>query len=812
MGILLQDMRYGVRMLTKNPAFTAIAVLTLAIGIGANTAIFSVVNPVLLRPLPYREPSRLVTVMDTKASQNLDWLWTTQANFVEWRRRADVFESMAASNGCGFRVADESEVHLLQGSCVSSTFFPMLGVRPILGRVWSAEEDLPNQGHVTLLSYTTWKNQFGGDPDVIGKAIWRTQDRASYTIIGILPEDFQFARDDTAVWAPLELPPAGMATHFHEYTVIARLRPGVSVAQAQATMSNIATQLEKETPLFNTGWGVVVRPLQESYAIMSNSRTTLLVLLAAVACLLLIACANVANLLLARATVRQREIAVRVALGASRLRLIRQLLTENLLLGLLGGTAGFFIAWAGFGSLISIAPPIRSFQPNAIRIDGEVFAFSMAASLLASLFFGLTPALRVSKQDLNETLREGGRGTRGTLRDRVARHGLVVGEIAVAAILLTGTGLLVESFRNLEKDSLGFNPDHVLTVGFCCLDSVHASSQQLTNAFYREAFERIRALPGVEAASATTALPMRQFDGGGSVFVIQGQPAPEPGHDTLTDPRLVEPDYFHTMQIPAVHGRVFTAADDETHPLVAVINATMARRYFADKDPIGEQIQLVNLRPQGRWFTIIGVVADSRDRGLGRETRCTLYFSDLQNILPGSMLLVRTKGDPMAVVGPVRDAMRSLNRDITLGQPRTMNRVLEDSLSPQRFSATLFTLFAVLALTLASIGVYGVTAYTVAQRTHEIGVRVALGAQQGDVLRLVLGQGARLALAGVAIGLIGSLALTQLMNTMLFGVGARDPVTLMVVSALLAGMALLASYIPARAAMRVDPMVALRCD
>ena len=810
MGNLLQDARFGVRMLTKNPAFSVIAILTLAIGIGANTAIFSVANAVLFRPLPYRDPSRLVTVMDTKASEKLDWLWTTQANFVEWRRRADVFETMAASNGCGFRVADDNEVHFLSGSCVSSTFFPMLGVRPILGRLWSADEDLPNQGHVVLLSYSTWQSRFGGDRNAVGKVVWRSRDRANYKIIGVLPADFQFARDDTDVWSPLELPAAGMATHFHEYTVFARLKPGVSLGQAQFAMSGIAAQLEKESPQFNAGWGAAVRSLQESYAIMSNSRTTLLVLLAAVGCLFLIACANVANLLLTRATVRRREIAVRVALGASRLRLVRQLLTENVLLAMLGGAAGFFVAWVAFGSLLSIAPPVPSFQPHAIRIDSQVLTFSMIASILASVFFGIAPALRASKEDLNETLRESGRGTRGTLRDRFARQSLVLSEIGIAVVLLAGTGLLLETFRNLERDSMGFNPDHVLTVGFCCLDAAHTSSQQLTDAFYREAFQRIRTIPGVEAASATNYLPMRQFDGGGAVFLIQSRPAPELDHEMLADLRFVEPDYFHTMQIPVVQGRTFAPTDDDTQPLAAVINATMARRYFADQDPLGQQVQVVNLRPQGRWFTIVGVVADSRDRGLGRETRCTIYFGDLQNILPGSTMLVRTKVDPLSMVAPVREVLRSMSRDVTLSPPRSMNQVLAQSLSAQRFSTTLFTLFAALALTLASIGVYGVTAYNVAQRTHEIGVRVALGAQRGDVLRLVLEQGARLALLGVAVGVAGALALTRLMNAMFFGVSAYDPLTLVVVSGVLVGIVLLACFVPARTAMRVDPMVALR--
>ncbi len=812
MATFWQDIRFGIRMLAKSGAFTAIALLTMAIGIGANTAIFSVVNAVLLRPLPFREPARLVTVLETKASQGLDWLYVTGANYVEWQHRQDVFETMAVSSGCGYRLPDDTEPRLLFGSCVSSTFFPMLGVKPILGRLWSAEEDQPGRGHVALLSYQTWKGQFGGDPNIVGRMIWRASDRANYTIIGVLPEEFQFARDDTAVWAPFELAPSLASERFHNYMVFARLRPGVTRDRAQQSMTVIASQLEKESPKFNTGWGVTVRPLQEHYASLGNTRTTLFVLLAAVGCLLLIACANIANLLLARSKIRQKEMAVRVALGASRLRLIRQLLTESILLGLLGGATGFLVAWAAFKSLLSIIPYIPSFEPHAIRIDGQVFASSLAASLLASIIFGLAPALRASKQDLNEALREARGGTRGTLRDSLARHLVVVSEIALAVILLTGTGLLIESLRNLEKDRLGFNPDHILLTGFCCLDEPHYAAQQQINAFYRQAFERIRALPGVEAASATSALPMRQFDGSGSPFLIQGRAVPDPGHDTLTDSRLIEPDYFRTMQITLLRGRVFTAQDDERHPLVAVINATMARRYFPDTDPIGQQIQLVNMRPSGRWFTVIGTVADSRDRGLGRETRCTVYVSDLQNMVRGTVLLIRTKAEPLATSGSVRSTLRSLNRDLFIGEANTLDGVISTSLAPQRFSVTLLTLFATLALSLASIGVYGVTAYTVAQRTHEIGIRIALGAQARDVLKLILGQGAGLALAGIALGLAGAMTLTRMMTTLLFGVNAHDPLTLVIVSGVLAAVALFACYIPARAAMRVDPMVSLRSE
>ena len=809
---LWQDIRYAVRMLRKNPGFTAIAVLTLALGIGANSAIFSVVNAVIIQPLPFAEPSRLVTVLETKASQNLDWLYVTGNNFTQWQRRVDAFEHIAALQGCGYRLAQEGEPQLVPGNCVSASFFPMLRVQPIIGRLWSPEEDQPGRDRVALLSYDFWRTQFGSDEGVVGKTIWRTIDRQPFTIIGVLPADFQFARDNISVWTPLALDNSPAAQRGHLLMVYARLKPGVTVAQAQASMNGLAAQLEREFPATNTGWGVTVGPLQRFYSDLGNTRTTLLVLLGAVGLLLLIACANIANLLLARATARQREIAVRVAIGATRRRLIRQFLTESVLLGLLGGATGFFLAWISFGPLLALTPTIPSFRPHALRIDSQVFLFALGTSLLASVLFGLTPALRGSSREINEWLREAGRGTKGTVRNRLTRNFLVVSEIALAIVLLVATGLLVKSLRNLKNDQLGFNSDHVLTMGMCCLDNTHYPTQKEITTFYKQLFDRLQTLPDAEAAAITTALPQRQFDGAGSVIQIRGLPPAQPGHETLADPRLVGPDYLHTMGIPLARGRSFTFQDDDEHLAVAVINESMARRYFPDQDPIGQQFQMVNLVPLGRWFTIVGVARDSRDRGLGRETRSTFYLSYLQNSIRGGTLLVRTKPGAQSLVASVQSAIRTLNRDITLNNPRTLDDTIGESLSPERFSATLLTLFAVLAISLASVGVYGVVAYTVVQRTHEIGVRMALGAQRRDIMKLVLGQGVRLAFVGVALGLIGALASTQLLSTLLFGVSAHDPLTLIVVCLVLTIVALLACYIPARRATKVDPLVALRYE
>ena len=806
---LWQDIRYGLRMLRKSPGFTAAAILTLALGIGANTAIFSVVNAVLLRPLPFRDPGRLVSVLENKPTQNLDWLAVTPLNFSEWQKRANAFEDLAAMNGCTFRLASQDEPHLLDGSCASSNFIPMLGVQPMLGRLWSPEEDLPGAAHVAVLSYNVWKAQFGGDPSAIGKLIWDAANRQTYTIIGVLPQNFQFASEDISVWAPLGIDLQANPAHFHSLLVFARLKPAVAREQAQASMDAIAAQLEKDFPVSDTGWGVTVQPLQQFYSSRGNTRTTLLVMLAAVGALLLIACANVANLLLARAAVRQKEVAVRVAIGATRFRLVRQMLTESLLLGILGSGAGFLLAWAAFRPLISIAPPLPSFQPNALRIDAQVLFYTMAAGVIASVLFGLAPALKISKQDLNSSLREASRGLHGTIRDRATRNMLIVAEIALAFVLVVGTELLIESFWNLQRDHLGFNSERVLTMNMCCLDATRYSTQSQFNAFYRQLFTNIQALPGVESASSTTALPLRQFDGAGSVVHIQGRPAASPGHELLMDSRFVNPDYFQMMQISLQRGRTFTAVDDENHPRVAVINDSMARHLWPNQDAIGQQIQFA-VDPAGTWYRIIGVVANSRDRGLGKETRSTMYASNLQNQLAGSNLLIRTKSDPHTMVSSVRNVVRSLDRNISISNSRTLDEAMSQSLSPQRFSVLLLTLFAALALCLACIGVYGVTAFTVAQRTHEIGVRIALGARPRDLFFLIVGQGLRLALVGVAIGLISSLALTRLMSTLFFNVSAHDPLTLVSVCAVLTVVTLMACYIPARRAMRVDPMTALR--
>jgi putative ABC transport system permease protein len=501
-----------------------------------------------------------------------------------------------------------------------------------------------------------------------------------------------------------------------------------------------------------------------------------------------------------------------VAIGATRGRLIRQFLAESVLLGIMGGAAGFLLAFASSGPLLSLVPTIPSFRPQAFSIDAQVFLFSMSVSLVASILFGLTPALRISKRELSEWLREAGRGAKGTVRNRLARNALVVSEIALAIVLLVATGLLLRTLHNLKDDRLGFNSDHVLTVGMCCLDNSKYPTQKEITVFYKQLFDRLQSIPDVTSASIATAFPLRQFDGAGSVIQIKGAPPSQPGHETLADPRIVGPDYLQTLEIPLVRGRGFTTQDDDEHVPVALINETFARRYFPGQDPIGQQFQMVNLTPLGRWFNVVGVAADSRDRGLGRDTRSTFYLSYLQTTTRGGGLLVRTKPGAPEVLSSVRNAVRSMNQDVIFDNPQSLNQVIEESLSSERFSTTLLSLFAFLAICLASVGVYGVVAYNVLQRTHEIGVRMALGAQRTDIMKLVLGQGTRLALAGVILGLIGAFASTRLMSSLLFGVSVRDPLTFALVSVVLIGVTLLACYIPARRATKVDPLEALRYE
>ena len=804
-----QDIRYAGRVLRKNPGFTAAAVLTLALGIGANAAIFSLVHGILLRPLPFQEPSRLVTVLDTKPTDKVEWLFMSPRRFEEFERRSRTVGQIAAAENCYFRVENSAAPILLQGGCTSAGFFPMLGVKPFLGRFFTSEEDRPGGNPVAVLSYSCWKQHFGGALGAIGKSIRRTANDAEFTIIGVLPPDFKFATEDFALWAPIGLDPNYRDRDDHHLLVFARLKDGVTLPQAQAEMDGIAQHLAREYPTTSAGWGITVRPLQRFYSSVRNIRQTLLVLLTAVGLLLLIACANVANLLLAHASARRKEIAVRLAVGATRSRLIRQLVTECLLLGVVGGVAGFSLARLAFKSMMAAAPYIPSFRPNAIQMDDQVLAFAIAVSIVTSVVFGLGPALRISRQDLRDSLHEAGRGAHSGLREHIARRVLVASEIGLAVVLLAGASLLLETYRNLQTDRLGFNSDHILVSSFCCLDENHYRTQSDFSAYYTKLFQRLRELPGVESVSGIDSLPLRQFRGSGFPFEIQGRPAPLPGSEPSADLFFIEPRYFETMQIPMLRGRSLADEDDLNSAPVAIINTSLAKRYWPDQDPIGQL-----LRPVGeanpRWYRIVGVVADAKQRGLGTEPVPAIYRTDYQSLARYTFVLVRTRPDPLSMAAAVRDTIASVDRRLPLGAVQPLNQQLDQSVSAQRFSMTLLALFAGLALSLAAVGVYGVTAYMAVQRTHEVGVRVALGARPADIVRLLLGEGLRVGLVGVTVGVASALVLTRVMQNLLYGVGASDPLTFLVASATLIAITLAACYLPVRRAAQVDPMVALR--
>ena len=808
----VQDVHFGLRMLRKSSGFATVAVLTLGLGVGANAAIFSVVNGILLRSLPFNDPERLVAVLDSKPSSRVDWQFVSPNRFEAWVRQNTAFDRMAAAENCYFKLESREPV-LLQGGCATASFFPMLGIQPFLGRLFTLEEDHPGGNPVAVLSYGCWKEKFGGDPAAIGKTIRRTANDGEFTIIGVLPPDFKFATENFALWAPLATDPNYRNRDDRTLLVFARLKDGVTIPQAQARMDGVAQELAREYPTTSAGWGITVRSLQRFYSSVRNIRQTLWVLLAAVGFLLLIACANVANLLLARGSVRRKEIALRLALGAARPRLIRQLMTESLLLGLSGGVAGLLLARLLFKSMMAMAPYIPSFRTNAIQMDSEVLAYATAVSLVATLVFGLAPALRASRQDLNDSLREAGRGASSSGRETRTRRLLVTSEISLAVVIMGAAGLLIESYRNLQTDRLGFNSDHVLVSSFCCLDEAHYRTPGDTSAYYRQLFQRLRELPDVESVSGIDDLPVRQFQGPGLVFEVQGRPAAEPGSEPAADFFFVEPRYFETMQIPLLRGRGFADQDDENSVPVAIINRALAQRLWPNQDPIGQQLRPAVSDPLShRWYRIIGVVADAKQRGLGTEPRPTIYRTYYQAVARYTFALVRTRPDPRSMATAVKNAVASVNSTLALGVVQTLDQYLAQSVSTQRFSMTLLALFGGLAVSLAAIGVYGVMAFTAAQRTHEVGVRMALGAQPAQIAKLVLGEGLRMALAGVVVGMFSALALARVMRNLLYGVSATDPLTFLGVSAVLVGVALAACYLPARRAMRVDPMVALRYE
>jgi predicted permease len=800
---LAQDIRFGWRQLGRNPGFTAVAVITLALGIGANTAIFSVVNGVLLHTFTYRNPGRLVFM--SEHSQQVRDMSVAYLNYLDWQKQNTVFNSIAAFQDHNFNLTGVEPPVRLAGWNVSANFFLTLGVRPVLGRDFFAAEDAPNGNPVAIMSYSLWQRQFGGEASIIGKAV--TLNSRSYTIVGVLPPQFKFyGQSDIFVPIGLEADSREFkdrGDHPAIYT-IARLKPGATLQQARSQMETIAHRLAAQYPKTNSGNSVAVTSLHERA--VGDVQPAVLALMAAVVLVLLIACANVANLLLARATGRSKEMAIRAALGASRSRVIRQLLAESVLLALLGGGAGVLIGSIGISGLNGLIP--AEFRGSlTIGLDRWVLGFTVLVSIATGIIFGLAPALRSTRTELTESLKEGGRTSAAGSDRRLSRNFLAAFEISLALVLLAGAGLTIRSFRRLLQVSPGFTTQHVLTMQLDLPESTYPKDVQIAN-FYHRLIDRVRNLPGVESAGLVRPLPLTSH-GYQVDFHVEGQPMPAPGHFPNSDYHTVSPGYFQAIGIPLLRGRLFTESDNNKAPPVAVVSENFARRYWPHQDAIGRRFQFGS---NGPWLSVIGIVSDTKQYGLASQTKTEFYRSYLQGPLSTMMVVVRTATNPLALTGEVRRQVSDLDKNVPVFRVRSMDQLLDESVSPQHMTMLLLGIFSALAMLLAAVGIYGVVSYSVARRTHEIGIRMALGAQQGDVLRLVLGEGMKLALVGVGCGIVAALGLTRLMASLLYDVKPTDPVTFVLVSLLLAGVTLLACYIPARRATKVDPMVALRYE
>ena len=807
-----QDLRFGLRMLRKNPGFTAIAVLTLALGIGANTAIFSVVNAVLLRPLPYQDSDQLVQLIEHDQQRGVDFDWVSFPNFHDWAEQSKAFQYMAAYKFHAFNLTNVGQAQMLFGVKVSANLLPTLGAEAILGRNFRPDEDQPGRDHEVILSYDTWRQTFGADPQLIGKTL--TLNDEPYTVIGVMPASFNFPPTmpitsavpsrRTAFFAPLGLAFIPEQRDWNMLGVIGRLKPGVSMARARADMATVCRSLEAQYPAQNRRITARVEPLLNQ--VVGDVRPALWIFLAAISLVLLIACANVTNLLLARSTLRHREMAVRTSLGASRSRLIRQLLTESLLLSVAGGALGLLFACGGI-FLLSVLSPDRLPRLEDVAIDARVLAYTSAISVLTGIIFSLAPSLGVAQAEVSEPLK--GQRSTPSLKYSRLRSALVVSEVALALALLIGAGLMVKSFVRMERVDPGFRAEKVLTVWTILSEAKYAPQQR--TAFYQQAWQGIQNLPSVKSVGAIDNLPLSGIHGGGP-FTIEGHPTESDADAPSAYRCVVSVNYFRTMSIPLLRGREFTERDRDGAPTALIINESAAHRYWPGQNPVGSHLSFTTGRTPPTWLEIVGVVKDVLHDGVELPAKPTIYVPFLQSPQAFMVTVVRTDVDPASLIPAVRGVIAGVDKDQPVLMARTMGDIYADAVAQRRFNTVLIAAFGGLALLLGIVGIYGLMAFLVTRRTHEMGVRIALGAQRADVMKLVLGRGLRLALLGIVFGLTAALFLTRFLSKLLFEVPGTDPATFLVASLCLGGVALLASYVPARRATRVDPVVALRYE
>jgi len=807
MTTLMQDVRYGLRMLAKNPGFAAVAIVTLALGIGANTAIFSVVNTVLLRPLPYKDADRLVMVWSYNRKRGFNTDQVSPLDFADWRAQNHVFETIAGSTDVTYTLTGRGEPSLIVAYSCSADYLHALGTPPLVGRNFLPEEEQPGKNRVAVLSYSLWQSRFGGDRGLVGKTI--ALDGTPYTVVGIMPAGFQYPQF-TEIWTPLTIIPEAANDRAYRYLrVIGRLKPGVTLRQAQTEMNTIAHRLALEYPKTNQD-DDATNLISLRQTISGDIRPALLVLMCAVGLVLLIACANVANLLLARAAAREREVAVRAALGASRSRLVRQFLTESALVGLIGGALGLLVAFWCTGVLVTMFPPtifnISVPHLDKIPIDGWMLGFVLAVSLLTGTVFGLVPALHAGGLDLNQSLKEAGRSLAGSTRSHHFRNALVVSEVALSLALLAAAGLAIRSFVYLLGGDLGFNTQNVLTLRVLLPDFKYKTDARRL-AFSDRAMERLKALPGVKAAGSVSFLPISGWWGQRSVS-LEGQAASQ-SQRPFAVWSSVTPDYFRTMGIPLLEGRYFTEQDTRNAVPAVIISKSLARKLAPHQDPLGKRLDVDGVEHP---VEVVGVVGDVHQLGITSELTSEIYFPFDQLTAPLICFALRTSSDPTSLAKAAERAIWAVDKDQSVGYVMTMEQLASESIAPERVVMLLLAAFAGMALILAAVGLYNVISYTAAQRTHEIGIRMALGAELPDVLKLVVAQGLKLTGLGLIIGLAASLALTRLMSSLIYGVRPTDSVTFVGAVLLLAGVATLASYLPARRATKVDPMVALRYE